>query len=98
MIVVDDTVMVDVHEAAEIARRDPETIRRWVRSGRVSARRHGNKWLIDRDDIERLVDGRPTSPLITLAEWAGVAAKIRLASGHSDSTAADLILADRANH
>lgn len=40
------------------AARDPETIRRWIRSGRLRASWMGNRHLIDEDDLSALSAGR----------------------------------------
>ena len=46
--------MLTVPEAARRARRDPETIRRWIRSGRLPARKVGTQHVIEENDLERL--------------------------------------------
>jgi excisionase family DNA binding protein len=92
MIVVDGVEMVDVREAAALAQRTPETIRRWVWSGRLPARRQGNRLLIARDD---LTDTAPPEALPTLAEWAHRLPRSPSANRRHRS-AADLVLADRA--
>jgi Helix-turn-helix domain len=43
--------MVDVTEAGRRSGRDPETIRRWIRTGKLRARKVGNKHMIDEDDL-----------------------------------------------
>jgi len=43
--------MLTVGEAARRAERDPETIRRWIRSGRLKARKVGTQYLIDEDHL-----------------------------------------------
>ncbi|MCW2783720.1 MAG: hypothetical protein JWP74_237 [Marmoricola sp.] len=95
MHVVDGVEMVDVLEAARIASRSPETIRRWVWSGRVQAVKYGTKLLIPRSAIT------PAQPVehgsgLTLAQWA---AEISTrAAGKKPSpglTAAELLLAER---
>jgi excisionase family DNA binding protein len=45
-----------VPEAARRAGRNPETIRRWIRSGRLRARKVGTQHVIDEADLERLLD------------------------------------------
>ena len=95
MMIVDGVEMVDVREAADLAGRNAETVRRWVWTGRLLARRQGNRLLIARDDLERLLgrvhDDRPT----TLAEWAADAARSR-GPAQRRKSARDLVLADRA--
>lgn len=86
--------MLDVQEAAQLAARSPETIRRWIWSGRLAAKRSGRRLLIARDDLAALVaeDGA----VGTLAEW-GEDARCALTSsaGTKHRSAADLVLADR---
>jgi excisionase family DNA binding protein len=45
------TSMLTVPEAARRMRRDPETIRRWIRSGRLRSRRVGTQHVIDESDL-----------------------------------------------
>ncbi len=80
------TVM-DVREAAQYVRRSPETIRRWVWSGRLSATRQGNRLLVARADLDALM-GAAVTP--TLSDWAAT-----LPSGATGPSAADLVLDDR---
>jgi excisionase family DNA binding protein len=44
--------MLTVPEAARLAERDPETIRRWIRSGRLPARKIGTQHMIEEEDLE----------------------------------------------
>jgi len=46
--------MLTVPEAARRTKRDPETVRRWIRSGRLKATRIGTQHLIEEDDLDRL--------------------------------------------
>jgi excisionase family DNA binding protein len=54
--------MLTVPDAARRLRRNPETIRRWIRSGRLRARRVGTQHLIDETDLAA-VSGSRTLPL-----------------------------------
>jgi excisionase family DNA binding protein len=49
--------MLTVPEAARRTGRNPETIRRWIRSGRLRSQKVGTQHLIDERDLEALVDG-----------------------------------------
>lgn len=49
--------MLTVPEAARIAERDPETIRRWIRSGKLPARKIGTQHVIEEADLEALLAG-----------------------------------------
>jgi excisionase family DNA binding protein len=44
--------MLTVPEAAKRAGRDPETIRRWIRLGRLRARKVGTQHVIEESDLE----------------------------------------------
>jgi excisionase family DNA binding protein len=48
--------MLTVPEAARRAGRDPETIRRWIRLGRLRARKVGTQHVIAEDDLEAVLD------------------------------------------
>jgi excisionase family DNA binding protein len=100
MIVVDGVEMVGVREAAELARRTPETIRRWVWSGRIQATKEGNRLLVPKEAVVAL-GGREASEASTAAgerlslrDWADRVRADR--SGKQGATAADLVVGDRA--
>jgi excisionase family DNA binding protein len=91
MIVVDGVERVDVHEAALLAGRSPETVRRWVWTGRVDAVKSGNKLLVRRSDVAARpdVEGRR----LALGAWQELLAPAdRSKPGVS---ARDLIAEDR---
>jgi excisionase family DNA binding protein len=46
--------VITVSEAAALAGVSQETVRRWVRAGRLESRRDGPRLLLDREDVERL--------------------------------------------
>lgn len=46
--------MLTVPEAARRVGRDPETVRRWIRSGRLPSRKVGTQHLIDEADLDLL--------------------------------------------
>ena len=48
--------MITVPEAAKRAGKDPETIRRWIRSGRLRAAKVGTQHVINESDLEPLLD------------------------------------------
>lgn len=48
--------MITVPEAAKRAGKDPETIRRWIRSGRLSARKIGTQHVIEPEDLDAILD------------------------------------------
>ncbi len=55
-----------VPEAATFAGRDPETIRRWIRQGRLRSERIGTQYLVERDDVLSML---PDEPLALPAHW-----------------------------
>jgi excisionase family DNA binding protein len=78
--------MLTVPEAAKRAARDPETIRRWIRSGRLRARKIGTQHVIEEADLDEVLEvdslrvparwrrfdsGRPQP------NWAGALARSR---------------------
>ncbi len=54
--------MLTVPQAAKRLAKDPETIRRWIRSGRLPARKIGTQHIIEEEDLERL-QGAEVLPL-----------------------------------
>lgn len=48
--------MLTVPEAAKRAGLNPETIRRWIRSGKLRARRVGTQHLIEEPDLDSLLE------------------------------------------
>lgn len=48
--------MVTVPQAADRLGRNPETIRRWIRSGRLRATKVGTQHMIDERDLQNLSD------------------------------------------
>jgi len=92
MIVIDGVEMLDVREAAQLSRRTPETIRRWVWSGRLAAVKNGNKLFVRRSDVAVATVVDPdTEP--SLREWAK---RLPRNGGDTGVSAADLVLEDRA--
>ena len=87
--------LIDVPHAAALLGRHPETIRRWVWSGRPNARRQGNRLLIARADVEALAREAEAAP--SLRDWAEQALVVP-ASGRQTTprrSAADLVIGDR---
>jgi excisionase family DNA binding protein len=55
--------MITVPEAARRLRRNPETVRRWIREGKLPARKVGTQHVIEEADIEGLLDAAEVVPL-----------------------------------
>lgn len=53
---------VTVPQAAGLSGRNPETIRRWIRSGKLRAERFGTQYLIDYDDLTEMWTDRLSLP------------------------------------
>ena len=47
--------MITVPEAARRAGKDPETIRRWIRSGKLAARKIGTQHVIEETDLDEVL-------------------------------------------
>jgi excisionase family DNA binding protein len=92
----DEGDLLEVGRAAALIGRHPETVRRWVWSGRLTARRSGNRLLVARADLEALSRHQRLVP--TLAEWADRVRAVRGSSRREGSgrSAADLVIEDRA--
>ncbi len=85
--------MVDVREAAELSRRTPETIRRWVWTGRVQWVKNGNKLFVRRADVAAASGDAPGDELaLTLREWVK---RLPRDGGSTGVSARDLVLDDR---
>lgn len=48
--------MLTVPEAARRTHRNPETIRRWIRAGRLRSERVGTQYLVHEADVDALAD------------------------------------------
>jgi excisionase family DNA binding protein len=48
--------MLTVPEAARRANRNPETIRRWIRAGKLPARKIGTQHVIEEDALDAVLD------------------------------------------
>jgi helix-turn-helix protein len=83
----------DVRDAARLAGRSTETVRRWIWAGRLHARKRGKRLFVLRGDVEAIAGAYGVESL-SLSEWRAAAGKIlrRSAAGRS---ASDLVLADR---
>ncbi len=94
---------ISVREAARLSRRSAETIRRWIWSGRLPARKVGNSYRVDLVHLVRVtaVDqaegAEPAPGSGRLAAWLdGVDQWKRELSGAGQAaTAADLVLRER---
>lgn len=95
MMVVDGVEMIDVHEAADLVHRTPETVRRWVWSGRVPAVKKGQKLFVPRRAVLAATGAElPNPDRPTLREWAD--SIVPSPDSTQRSSARDLVLDDRA--
>ena len=99
MLVLDGVEVLDVREAARLARRTLETVRRWIWFGQLPARGHGNKLLGTRADPDDLTGTRRGDDRMRLADWVARQAAVRrsgaLGRPSRGVSAADLVVADR---
>ena len=65
--------MLTVPEAARRTKRDPETVRRWIRSGRLKAMKIGTQHMIDEGDLATFTEAESLLPLP--AGWLRTATK-----------------------
>ena len=65
--------MLTVPEAARRTGKNPETIRRWIRSGRLRSRKVGTQHLIEERDLAEAVEREASLPLPEgwRTTWAG---------------------------
>jgi excisionase family DNA binding protein len=65
--------MLTVPEAAERVGRDPETVRRWIRTGKLRARKIGTQHMIDELDLDLLTgeNGSLSVPEQWRTTWTG---------------------------
>lgn len=70
MQMVDGVDVLDVREAARYVGRTPETVRRWVWSGRVPSSRQGHRLLIARRDLDAAISGDASPGALSLRDWA----------------------------
>jgi excisionase family DNA binding protein len=61
--------MITVPEAARRAGRNPETIRRWIREGKLPARKVGTQHVLDESDLDEIL-GRANDTVTLPAEWS----------------------------
>jgi len=82
-----------VREAAVQVGRAPETIRRWIWSGRLAAHKRGNRLMVARQELERIA---AAAQLPDLTAWVAAidSRGVDKSSGRARS-AADLVLEDR---
>ncbi len=64
--------MLTVPEAARRTKRDAETVRRWIRSGRLKATKVGTQHMIEESDLAELTEAKSLLPLP--AGWRRTAA------------------------
>jgi excisionase family DNA binding protein len=65
--------MLTVPEAADRAGRDPETVRRWIRAGKLRARKVGTQHVIEERDLDDLIGETSTEgwPKVWDGTWTG---------------------------
>lgn len=83
--------MLTVPEAARRTGRNPETIRRWIRSGRLRATRVGTQHIIDEADLDAVSGDPGTTPLPSWLEAP-------LADGRPQPNWERLVRDSRASH
>lgn len=86
---------IDVLQAAALAGRSAETIRRWVWSGRLKAHKRGKKLLIGREQLDEVMNSAGIGETLTLEKWLAELQRSGVKRGASEQSVADLVLDDR---
>ncbi len=65
--------MITVPEAARRIARNPETIRRWIRAGKLASTKVGTQYLVDEEALSQLLDAEvlPAPPEWDETFWGG---------------------------
>ncbi len=74
--------MITVPDAARRAGRNPETVRRWIRAGRLPAWRLGTQLVIDEEDLRGLVGAANLRPASEAERSAVDIADVARRAGH----------------
>ena len=91
VVVCNDMAPLTVPEAAKRAGRNPETVRRWIREGKLRSTKVGTQHLVDQQDLDVMTDEQDlTLPILAVwqqTSWGGpmpdvVQAVRRTRSGH----------------
>jgi excisionase family DNA binding protein len=92
-----------VRGAAQRVGRAPETIRRWIWSGKLRARKRGNVYYVREGELDAVAAGsavrsdQPARPGSTLSDWVREVEQWHSRSGFSNrGSAVELLLEDRA--
>lgn len=86
----------DVRQAAALVGRHPETVRRWIWSGKLASKRRGSRLMVEREAL--LQASGDASAKMTLEEWFDSLREMKRESGavvEEGSSAADLVIEDR---
>ena len=91
-----------MREAARRANRAEETIRRWIWTGRLSARKRGGRYRVSQVDLDAVASGVPApreqgGSEMSLAEWVEQVVTWRTANGvPARGGAGQFVIEDRA--
>ena len=61
--------MLTVPQAARRVRKNPETVRRWIREGKLASRKIGTQHVIEETDLDRLASRRQAGQLPVPKAW-----------------------------
>src|SRR5262249_24570668 len=64
--------MLTVPEAARRVHRDPETVRRWIRTGKLRSQKVGTQHLIDEEELDAFVNDDDDEMLPLPEAWRGM--------------------------
>ena len=77
MVIKDKGEKITVRQAAKECGRNPETIRRWIWSGKLAAEKTGNQLFIKKTELDSVCQNKPVSKYRDMTEFIERAAKLR---------------------
>lgn len=86
---------ITINDAAGLVHRSPETVRRWVWSGRLRARKSGRNLMVPRRDVEVLAAEHGSPKTLTLQEWGDLAQRVLKRPLRGGRSASELVLEER---
>lgn len=68
-------VALDVDQAARVLNREPETVREWMRAGKLpGARKVVGRWMVPLPDLAEVLEPEPAAPALPLPPRVGTRA------------------------
>lgn len=64
-----DTEFYSVEEVADRLKVSQQTVRAWLKDGKIESYQFGRQWRIRRDEVERLIQASKRKPQPTIRAW-----------------------------